>query len=341
MIRLQPFKLTTIDDALDMLQTAIAVEFGTLPPYLYAMFSIPPGENVPAATLIKSVLMQEMVHMCLAANILNALGGDAKLVPPVYPGPLPGDIGNLQIHLLPFSKEAMQQGMDIEEPYPPPPDFPVETTESVTYGAAEAGMTIGQFYGKLDRFLATVDPNAWQGGRNQIDDNQYFAGQLFPVNNYADAHRAISIIVSEGEGAGGDPLDFEDELAHYYRFRECRDDLVLTKSPEPPGWQWGPTRLGVDFSKVYPAIADPSEYDFSKATPAARAAQAACDSAYTAMVGALQQALTGADGALGQAVRAMFDLRMAAKAALHTPLTDDGDAVSGPAFLTLSPGASS
>lgn len=50
------------------------------------------------------------------------------------------------------------------------------------------------------------------------------------------------------------------------------------------------------------------------------------------MVDALQAAVTGSEGALGNAVRAMFDLRLAAKVALHTPLAD-GVAVAGPAFL--------
>jgi hypothetical protein len=36
MIRLQLDQLNTVQDAQAMLQTAIGVEFGTLPPYLYA-----------------------------------------------------------------------------------------------------------------------------------------------------------------------------------------------------------------------------------------------------------------------------------------------------------------
>ena len=48
MIHLQWKPIATVEDAWAMLQTAIGVEFGTLPPYLYAMFSIPPGKNVQA-----------------------------------------------------------------------------------------------------------------------------------------------------------------------------------------------------------------------------------------------------------------------------------------------------
>lgn len=333
MIRLELKPLETVEDAWTMLETAIGVEFGTLPPYLYAMFSIPPGENAAAANLIKSVLMQEMIHMCLACNIMNALGGTVRLVPPEYPGPLPGDIGPigedaLVIHLYRLSKKGMKQGMAIEQPEQIP-DFPI--VQAVPEGAPATG-TIGQFYKRLDDFLATLPPGAWQPGRNQISDDQFFTGQLFAVDNYDDAHRAIDEIVSEGEGAKDEPLDFQQELAHYYRFGEIYHDKVLTKTPKPPGYQWGPEKLGVDWKAVFPAIDDPGSHDFAKDSAAAQAAQAACNAAYTQMVDALQQAVTGTEGALGNAVRFMFDLRLATQIALRTPLAD-GVSVAGPAFI--------
>jgi hypothetical protein len=329
---------TSLEEAREQLQIAIGVEFGTLPPYLYAMFSIPPGENVASAELIKSVLMEEMVHMCLASNILNAIGGSPQVKPPAYPGYLPGHIGPdgepLLLSLLPFSEAAMQQGMDIEQPESPP-DFPV--AEFAVAAGPSGAVTIGQFYEGLDTFLATLDQDDWASNRNQVGDTQFFAGQLFPVGSYPDAHRAISIIVSEGEGARDDPLDFEDELAHYFRFGEIFRDLVLTKIAEPPGYQWGPARLGVEWDQVFPAIADPQTHDFAEDPPAAQAAQAACNLAYSQMVDALQGALNGQPALLGVAVRAMFDLRMAARVALRTPLAD-GRSVSGPAFLYVPPG---
>jgi hypothetical protein len=332
MIRLQGPAPTSVAEAQAMLQKAIAVEFGTIPPYLYAMFSIPPGENVVASQLIKSVLLQEMVHMCLACNILNAINGTPELDPPVYPGTL-GDIGPdgkvLEVHLIPFSKDAMAQGMNIEQPEEKP-DFPVVMLESA--GGTQA-MTIGQFYAALDAFLATLDPqNDWYPGRNQIEDSQFFPGQLFAVNSYNDAHRAISIIVSEGEGAKDNPLDFSEELAHYYRFAEIFNDRVLTRIESDPGYQFGPEKLGVDWSSAYPAIEDPGSHDFSGEPAAARAAQAACNAAYSRMVDALRLAVTGNAAALGEAVRAMFDLRMAAHVAMQTPLADPAK-VAGPAFL--------
>jgi hypothetical protein len=337
MIRLQMKPLATVQDAWADLQTAIGIEFGTLPPYLYAMFSIPPGENVTSAQLIKSVLMQEMIHMCLACNILNALGGAPLLIAPTYPGTLPGDIGPedgdaLVVSLLPFSEAAMDQGMNIEQPVKIP-DYPVVSLTAEAEAEAVPGSgTIGQFYDRLDAFLATLPASDWIPDRNQITDDQFFVGQIFAVNNYADAHKAIAEIVSEGEGAPDDPLDFQEELAHYYRFGEVFYDKVLTRIPEEPGYQWGPDSLGVDWDQVYPAIPNPGTHDFSQDSQAAQDAQTACNLAFTAMVDALQAAVNGTEGELGNAVRAMFDLRLAAKVALHTPLAD-GVSVAGPSFL--------
>jgi hypothetical protein len=335
MIRLRLTPITTIGDARAMLQTAIGVEFGTLPPYLYALYTIKPGTNPQATQRIKSVALQEMIHMCLACNILSAIGGAPRIVPPVYPGPLPGDIGPdgtpLTLHLYPFSRDAMQQAMNIEQPVDPPP-FP-ERLLFATSGEPTS-VTIGQFYEHLDAFLATLPREAWQPTSNQIVDDQFFAGQLFAVRDYADAHRAIGNIVSEGEGAQDDPLDFQHEIAHYYRFGEIWHDKVLTKADNPLHYAWGPARLGIDWRGAYPAIVDPGSHDFSKDPPPAQAAQQACNLAFTDMVLALGLAMCGTQGALGDAVRAMYDLRMAALHALTVPLADPST-VAGPAFLFL------
>jgi hypothetical protein len=333
MIRLQIDKLATVQDAQGLLQKAIGIEFGTLPPYLYCLYSIRPGTNPEAAHRIKSIALQEMVHMCLGCNILNALGGNPVINPQAYPGPLPGDIGPdggapLTLHLYPFSLEAMQQGMAIEHPENP---LNIPVREALA-AAASTAVTIGQFYQELDAFLATLPATAWTAARNQIVDNQFFAGQIFAVNSYVDANRAIRQIVSEGEGSKDDPLDFQDEVAHYYRFGEIYHDKVLTKADTPSGYTFGPARLGVDWSGAYPAISDPGLHDFSQGPPAARAAQDECNTAFTTMVEALQRAVTGEDSALGQAVQMMFYLRKAARQAFTRPLADP-TRVAGPAFL--------
>jgi Ferritin-like len=331
MIFLQAKPIKTLADALDLLQLAVELEFSTLPPYLYALYSIKPGTNAEASNLIRSVAMQEMTHMCLACNILNALGRNPVLTAPKYPGPLPGSITGggkqpLIVHLYPFSKEAMAQAMSIEEPEAGPIEFPHE----LGLAAAPTFMTIGQFYHHLDDFLKKLAASDWKASHNQLDDHQFLPGQIFPVNKYADAHQAIQDIVSEGEGTRETPLDFQGEVSHYYRFGELFYDQQLTKADNPKGYVWG-KKLGVDWNGVYPAITDPGSHDFSQDPAEARAAQDACDKAYTRLVQELQRAVTGEAGRLGNAVRAMFDLRIAARHALTVPLAVPTQ-VSGPSF---------
>lgn len=58
----------------DALQAAIELEHAVIPPYLYALYSLMPGGNEAAAGIIGSVVIEEMLHLTLAANILNGVG---------------------------------------------------------------------------------------------------------------------------------------------------------------------------------------------------------------------------------------------------------------------------
>lgn len=320
-----------------IVQQAIDVEFATLPPYLYALMSIREDKNRKAMNLVKSVALEEMVHMCLACNILNAIGGAPQITTPVFPGPLPGDIGDdggkaLIVHLYPFSEQAMYQGMQIEEPVDPP-EFP----DLKSTGMTAKRVTIGEFYELLDELLKQLPDSAWQANRRQVDDRQFFQGQIFAVNCYADAHRAIDEIVSEGEGAPNDknPLDLNSELAHFYRFEELYRNQVLVKTGDNvDDYAWGES-LGVDFSidGVYPAITDPQSYDFSNESEEVRQAQLECNTAFSEMVDHLQSAFNCDNGLLGNGVQSMFDIRMAAIKAFQTPLSDGQ--VAGPAFVYI------
>jgi hypothetical protein len=335
MIRLLWRDPKSVADVQGLVQGAIDIEFATLPPYLYASLTILPDTNAPAKSRLQSVIMQEMIHMCLACNIMNAIGGTVAINPPSYPHSLPGDVGgDLIVHLFPFSEAAMAQGMAIEAPLEPIDPRLLKAT------VGTQKVTIGEYYERLKIALQALPATAWTPNRNQVDDAQFFQGQVFAVNDCDDATQAIDQIVSEGEGTPrtpenqGSPLDFQSDLAHYYRFWEIRKNQVLEKDisadANDSGYCWG-APLGVDWGAVYPAIVDPECHDFSNEPKAAQLAQGKCNAAFTAMVNALRAAFTGSTGELGVAVAAMFQLRMAAMQALNTPLNDGS--VAGPAFL--------
>ena len=69
--------MVTIDktELFKNLQTAIELEHSTIPPYLAAYFTIHQDTNAFAWEVIRSVFMEEMLHMTLACNIMNAVGG--------------------------------------------------------------------------------------------------------------------------------------------------------------------------------------------------------------------------------------------------------------------------
>ena len=67
------------EEVLKDLQTALLLELSTIPPYLCAQYSIEPGTNEVPVEIIKSVVIEEMLHMVLVSNIMNALGGQPVL----------------------------------------------------------------------------------------------------------------------------------------------------------------------------------------------------------------------------------------------------------------------
>src|SRR4051794_5380454 len=76
------------------LQTAIALEHSTMPLYSAAMYSLE-VQNYPSYNTIRSVLMEEMLHMAAACNILAALGGTPRIstLDPGFPTTgLPGQV---------------------------------------------------------------------------------------------------------------------------------------------------------------------------------------------------------------------------------------------------------
>ena len=108
----------------DSLQHAIELEHATIPIYLYALYSLDPDLNGEIVRILESVVVEEMLHMTLAANVLNALGGSPRIdrpgFIPTYPGPLPGGVqSDLTVSLAPFSSQQLDTFLQIEEPEHP------------------------------------------------------------------------------------------------------------------------------------------------------------------------------------------------------------------------------
>nr|XP_039261280.1 uncharacterized protein LOC120337531 [Styela clava] len=80
-----------LEDIRRHLHKAVMLELSTIPPYVTAWLSLKTeyGRNKEVADILKSVFNEEMLHMSLAGNVLNAVGGvvnmtdESKL--PIYP----------------------------------------------------------------------------------------------------------------------------------------------------------------------------------------------------------------------------------------------------------------
>lgn len=217
--------ITTIESLQEHLQWAMSVELSTVPPYLCAMYSIQDNTS-DAYWVIRSVVFEEMLHMMLVANMMNAIGASPKLsgeYVPKYPGFIPHHAaGGPYIQLQPYSSSLMSVTfMAIEQPEPEP----------VAPPEGDDFQTIGQFYKAIEQgFDRCVEKYGERGvfGRDtgfQAHDT-YFGlggGRLFEVKNLDAAHRAIKEIVQQGEGAPWPtPLSAGEErfgAKEYYGYR--------------------------------------------------------------------------------------------------------------------------
>ncbi|MEV4180647.1 ferritin-like domain-containing protein [Streptosporangium canum] len=96
-------RIDTLDSLREHLQWAVELEHATLPPYLCALYSLDPERTPEATEVVSSVFAEEMLHLTLAANLLNAVGGRPRLDMPrmLPPHPLPHGDRSMELSLLP------------------------------------------------------------------------------------------------------------------------------------------------------------------------------------------------------------------------------------------------
>ncbi|MGV2918022.1 ferritin-like domain-containing protein [Streptomyces alfalfae] len=116
----QGSRIQTIDELHEYLYKGLQLEHATLPPYLTALYSLQPGKNADAWHVIRVVAVEEMLHLTLVANVMNAVGGTPDLTKPDfvpnYPTHLPCGPDYFKVHLRPFSREALDTFLKIEKP---------------------------------------------------------------------------------------------------------------------------------------------------------------------------------------------------------------------------------
>lgn len=317
------------------IQIAAELEYSTLPLYLSSMFSLE-VQNYTVYNVIRSVAMEEMVHMAIACNMLSALGGSPQLKKINVPFPTKGLPGGAEpdLHVGPakFSKEQLKNFLRIEVP-----EFLLkENNQSEEYP------TISIFYNSIRQAIIEnrdeVEKAAKETAKrlndglppNQVGDNIGFSTFNFkedddPVSKLC---AGIDEILEQGEGSAAKDLitsdEFEDEESHYAKFaslfygaayQKPTRDIELSRETESEffkgrkiGWPEVINTLAVP-ADGYARILelDPNAEEVLKNLKA-------FDDGFSAMLDALDTAWNGPSvtswKTLGGAVHGMVDLRV-------------------------------
>ena len=281
------------------LQQAIELEHATIPVYLYALYSLEPSMNAEIAAIIQSVVVEEMLHMTLASNVLNALGGSPSIdrpdFIPKYPGPLPGGVqSELTVHLTPFSMQQLDVFLQIEQP-----ENPIEFKALRLMDTLPEEITIGQFYTAILDAIEILGDGAFvTPARNQVGRD--LMPESVVVTDVATAKQAITTIIDQGEGTSTSPLEIVGSgYAHYYRYMQIQKGHLLVPNPDPklpPDQQYSYTGMAVPFNAggVYAVPSDPSSANY----PAGSAQAFANDNfnyTYTSLLATLHAMFNGAN----------------------------------------------
>jgi hypothetical protein len=231
--------ISNLADLQDALQTAMQLEFATIPPYLCAQWSVN-SDPSGVGNMIQDIVVQEMFHFALAGNMLTAIGktpsvANAAFVPSYPTHVLPGGIPQrLAVDLRPLSLDQLQVFMQIENPEFPP----------VALLAGPPPATIGAFYDAISTGFTVVNPT--------IVANAPFVnmGEAVQIRTIADAQAAIIRIKTDGEGTQGSPDEPPGDsspFAHYYTFKEIYTGKTLVQN----NGTWGFTGTAIQFPTVF------------------------------------------------------------------------------------------
>jgi hypothetical protein len=335
MIKLNPEIISGIRSASNAdelgvyLQNAIMLEHSTIPPYLTAMFSLRTGTNPQIARQIHEIVIEEMLHMAIAANILIAIGGHPAINTPdfipKYPGPLPMNIGDLQVGIEAFSIDLVKNiFMAIEEPENPIPIKTVEL-EAVQYA------TIGQFYDAIKDQIQELGPSIFvkTTAPPQVVSPEWFGDRLFVITDPYTACSAIDLIKLEGEGTSESPFASPGDPAHFYRFGEIAAGRRIIQTPD--GFAYGGAPILFEPSGVWPLRPNCKIADFAPGTHARTRIEAFAYN-YSALLNSLHNAFNGAPAQLETAIGIMYDLRTSAVALMETDTGEKSGQTVGPSF---------
>lgn len=343
-----------------LLRRAILIEHTTIPPYLCALYSIKDSTNQESAGVIRSVIVEEMLHMILAANVLNAIGGEPSVnhprFIPSYPSNLiallnpkinsgkatldhllkvdaltasnshgsTGSEEDVEVGLLKFSEEAIDVFLRIEQP-------------AARHEESSTTETIGTFYKIVIDGLETLEDEARVRGetiftqdperqKRQITSAHYYngGGEVQVVTDLHTARKALKEIVFQGEGFDPEFFDKDISIGSYDEIGHYYRFNEIKKGryyEEGDTPKTGPR--GATLSVRWNEVYQMKPnptLEDYRHNPALREKGRAFNRAYMNVLDKIQKAFTGEPDSLQEAVVFMFELKYLAAELLKNPL---------------------
>jgi hypothetical protein len=237
-------KIETVEELRNHLVLAAQVELSTIPLYLYAAYSIKtsgysqwsPGTS--AFDAIRSVVVEEMLHLCLARNLLVAIGGDVRFYSREFVFSYPNDMLH---HKPPLTLRLQPASVDLMRDIFMPLEMPMKAHAKPQ---GDEYLTLGQFYMAIEQGFKDLDEQDRKGQTGLWGDThsalQYSrahwgGGKPVVVKDLETACQAITTIVEQGEGAAtgvedvpvdpNKPTPGLSELSHYAKFERIADGI--------------------------------------------------------------------------------------------------------------------
>jgi hypothetical protein len=306
-----------------------------------------PDGNKEATDLVGSVVIEEMLHMTIACNVLNAVGGHPAINSPrflpKYPSGVPGGVdGGLVVGLEKFSQQlVLNTFMAFEQPENP------DVIDGDDHEPPPGEVTIGTFYQNIIdgiNYLEQQGVAVFTGDPSLQVTTPYFSSEvLFPIRNATDATNAINVIVDQGEGTQQDPMvvpqDEDGEVdvpAHYYRFQEIIEGKRLVQDPTTKQYTFTGAPIVVNYDQVCNMIPNPSAAMFRNQVHASDADAyktiVLFNYTYTNLLNCLHETFNGMPNSINAALGLMNSLRLSALKLLQIPVSligPDGTVITG------------
>ena len=267
-----------------LLRQAAELEHAILCGYLYTAFSLKQSEaegltagQVDAVSrwgkVVFTVARQEMLHLAVVQNLLTSIGAAPHLARPNLPTP-PGHFPpGVRVGLLPFGEPALRHFLHLERPEGMPLDD-VEAASALAEARplvderdivprSQPYATVGHLYRAIDIGFSWLTHKLGEDGlfigprEAQAGPEQLGWPELVLVGDLDSAHRAIDVVVEQGEGARG-----EWRTAHFGRFLDVLAEYCAARAGDP---SFEPARPilapGVHRDDAWPRISDTTSAD--------------------------------------------------------------------------------